>query len=176
MLPLQLSHFVLQSLWFDSRLSQSKLITDLITLKIDFYFKNPNRGKRQPRLLALFLLSREFLQVQRNTKEIYEKIEKIINPVIIYYYNNCSSSDRESCTFLSFFDYFLLVLPGSLHSCQVTRLPTPDPIAVSLFLWLISATWDLTFSFSCLVSFGCCFHSSLRLFVTSLFLIIVDQF
>jgi len=33
-------------------------------------------------LLALFLLSRGFYMFLRNTKEIYEKIEKIINPVI----------------------------------------------------------------------------------------------
>ena len=32
------------------------------------------------------------------------------------------------------------------------------------------------FFLSCLGSFGCCFHSFLRLFVTPLFLIVVDQF
>jgi len=32
----------------------------MITLKIDFHFENPNREKRQLRLLAFFLLSRGF--------------------------------------------------------------------------------------------------------------------
>jgi len=54
-------------------LSQSNLITDLITPKIDFYFENPNRGKRRPRLLALFLLSRGFYRFREIQKEIYEK-------------------------------------------------------------------------------------------------------
>ena len=49
-----------------------------------------------------------------------------------------------SCLFL---DYFLLVLLVLLHPCQVTGLPTTDFTAISLFLWLISATQDLTFSF-----------------------------
>jgi len=120
-------------LWFDSVLSQSSLITDLITLKIDFHFENPNRGKRQPRLLVLFLLSRVFIGLEKY-KKIYKKIEKIINLVIIYYYNNCSDSDREFCTSLSFLNYFLLVLPGLLHLCQVTGLSTTDPMAISLFL------------------------------------------
>jgi len=85
----------------------------MITLKIDFHFENTNRGKRQLRLLALFLLSRGFFRF----REIYEKIEKIINSVIIYYYNNCSGSDRESHVSLFFLNYFLLVLPGPLHPC-----------------------------------------------------------
>ena len=115
-----------------------------------------------------------FLQVQRNTKEIYEKIEKIINPVIIYYYNDHSGSDRESHTSLSFLDYFLLVLPGPLCPCQVTGLPTTDPMVISPSLQLILVTWDLTLF--CLGSFRSCFYHFLRLFVTPLFLIIVDQF
>jgi len=93
----------------------------MITLKIDFHFENPNRGKRQPRLLALFLLSGVFIGLEKYKKK-YTKIEKIINPVIIYYYNICSGSDRESCTSLSFLDYFLLVFPGLFHPCQVTGL------------------------------------------------------
>jgi len=75
------------------------------------------------------------------------KIEKIINLVIIYYYNDHSGSDREFCASLSFLDYFLLVLPGLLCPCRVTGLPTTDPAVVSLFLWLISVTQNLTFSF-----------------------------
>jgi len=67
-------------------------------------------------------------------REIYEKIEKIINPVIIYYYSDHSGSDRESYAFLSFLDYFLLVLPGPLCPCQVIGLPTTSPMAISLFL------------------------------------------
>jgi len=98
-------------------LSQSNLITDLITLKIDFHFKNPNRGKRQPRLLALFLISGGFYRFREIQKKYTKKIEKIINPVIIYYYNNCSGSDRESRAFLSFLDYFLLVFPGPFCPC-----------------------------------------------------------
>jgi len=74
-------------------------------------------------------------------------MEKIINPVIIYYYNNYSGSDRESCASLSFLNYFLLVLPGLLCSCQVTGLLITNLAAVSLFLLLISATQDLTFFF-----------------------------
>jgi len=45
----------------------------LITLKIDFHFENPNRGKRQLRLLALFLLSEGFYRFREIQKEIYEK-------------------------------------------------------------------------------------------------------
>jgi len=121
-------------------------------------------------LFAFFLLSGSFYRF----REIYKKIEKIINPVIIYYYNDCSSSDRESCASLSFLDYFLLVLPGPLYSCQVTGLPTTNPVAISPSLWLISATWDLTLFFFCLGSFGSYFYHSLRLFITPLFLIVVD--
>jgi len=46
----------------------------MITLKIDFHFENPNRGKRQPRLLVLFLLSGGFYRfLEKYKKEIYEK-------------------------------------------------------------------------------------------------------
>ena len=127
-------------------------------------------------MLVLFLLSGGFYRFREIQKEIYKKIEKIINPVIIYYYNNCSGSDRESYVSLSFLNYFLLVLPGLPCPCQVTRLPTTDLAVTFPFCWLISATQDLTFSFSCLGSFGRYFHHPLRLFVTPLFLIIVDQF
>jgi len=78
----------------------------------------------------------------------------MINPVIIYYYNDCSSSDRESHVSLSFLNYFLLILPGLLCPCQVTRLPTIDPTVIFLFLWLISATQDMTFSFLALGVLG----------------------
>ena len=60
------------TLWFDSVLSQSNLITDLITLRIDFHFENPNRGKRQPQLLSLFLLSGGFYRF----REIQKKYTK----------------------------------------------------------------------------------------------------
>jgi len=146
-LPLQLSYLSCSLFWFDSVLSQSNFITDLITLKIDFHFENPNRGKRRPRLLALFLLSRGFYSFREIQKEIYKKIEKIINPVIIYHYNDCSSSDREFCASWAFLDHFLLVLPGLLCPCQVTGLPTTNPTVIFPFLWLISVTWDLTLSF-----------------------------
>jgi len=88
-----------------------------------------------------------FIGLEKYKRNI-QKIEKIINPVIIYYYNDCSSSDRESHASLSFLDYFLLVFSGLFHSCQVTGLPTTDPMVISLFLWLISATQDLTLFFS----------------------------
>ena len=42
-------------------------------------------------------------------------------------------------------------------------------------LWFISTTWDLSFFFSCLGSLRCHFYSFLQLFVTFLFLIVVDQ-
>jgi len=45
----------------------------MITLKIDFYFENPNRGKRRPRLLVFFLLSRGFYRFREIQKEIYKK-------------------------------------------------------------------------------------------------------
>jgi len=45
----------------------------MITLKIDFHFENPNRGKRQPRLLAFFLLSGVFYRFREIQKEIYKK-------------------------------------------------------------------------------------------------------
>jgi len=98
-------------------------------------------------LLALFLLSGGFYRFREIQKKYTKKIEKIINPVIIYYYNDCSSSERESHTFLSFLNYFLLVLPVPLYPCQVTRVPTTDPMAIFLFLWLISVNQDLTLSF-----------------------------
>jgi len=41
----------------------------MITLKIDFHFENPNRGKRQPRLLALFLLSGVFIGLEKYKKK-----------------------------------------------------------------------------------------------------------
>jgi len=68
----------------------------------------------------------------------------------------------------------LCFMINSLWS-PITGLPITNPAAVSLFFLLISATQNLTF-LSCLGSFEYCFHSSLRLFVTLLFLIIVDQF
>jgi len=91
-------------------------------------------------LLAFFLLSRGFYRFREIQKKYTKKIEKIINLVIIYYYNNHSGSDRKFNAFLSFLDYFLLVLPGPLRPCRVTRLPTTDPVAIFPFLWLISVT------------------------------------
>ena len=92
---------------------------------------------------------------------------------LIYYYNNHSSSDRESCA-LSFLNYFLLVLLGLLCPCQVTRLLITNSMVVFLFsLAYLNDSGPDSF-LSCLGSFGCCFHSSLRLFVTPLFLIIID--
>jgi len=55
-------------------------------------------------LLALFLLNGGFYRFREIQKKYTKKIEKIINPVIIYYYNDCSSSDREFHAFLSFLD------------------------------------------------------------------------
>jgi len=69
-------------------------------------------------LLALFLLSGGFYRFREIQKKYTKKIEKIINLVIIYYYNNYSGSDRESHAFLSFLNYFLLVLPGLLYPYQ----------------------------------------------------------
>jgi len=64
-------------------------------------------------LLALFLLSGSFDRFREIQKKYTKKIEKIINPVIIYYYNDRSGSDREFCASLSFLDYFLLVFTRS---------------------------------------------------------------
>ena len=54
----------------------------------------------------------------------------------------------QFCAFLSFLNYFLSVLLGLRCSCWVTGLPTTNPAAIFLFLWLISVTQDLTLSFS----------------------------
>ena len=48
----------------------------MITLKIDFHFRNPNRRKRQPRLLVLSLLSRSFYRFMS---------QLCYGPVVIYY-------------------------------------------------------------------------------------------
>jgi len=102
-----------------------------------------------------------------------KKIEKIINPVIIYYYNDFSSN-RESRTFLSFLDYFLLVLPVLLCPCQVTKFPTTDPTTISLFSLAYLSDSGPDLFLSCLRGFGHCSHSFLRLLIIPLFLIIVD--
>ena len=44
-------------------------------------------------MLVFFLLSRGFYRFREIQKKYTKKIEKIINLVIIYYYNDCSSSD-----------------------------------------------------------------------------------
>jgi len=86
MLPLWLSHLSSSLFVFDSVLSWSTLITDLITLKIDFHFENSNRGKRQLRLLALFLLSRGFYmfrEIQKKYMENNKPSHKSINTTIV---------------------------------------------------------------------------------------------
>ena len=72
-LSLWLSHLSCSFFVFDSVLSQSNLITDLITLKIDFHFENPNRGKRWLRLLALFLLNEGFYRFREIQRKYMKK-------------------------------------------------------------------------------------------------------
>ena len=109
-----------------------------------------------------------FLQVQRNTKEIYKKIEKIINPVIIYYYNNCSSSDRESHISFVFSQLFPISFAKStllLLSYWVIYYQSCGDLPLSLAYFSDSRPDSFLF---CLGSFRSCFYRSLRLLVTPL--------
>jgi len=147
------------------------LITDLITLKIDFNFENPNREKRWLRLLVLFLLSGDFymsreiqkkyMKNRENNKPSHKSINTTIVLIVI-------GNPVPPCLFLTIsYSFARFVLP--FPSYQVIY---HWPYGNLFYLWLISVTQDLSFFRSCLRSLR---YSFLRLFVTSLFLIVVKD-
>ena len=119
-------------------------------------------------MLAVFLLSRGFYRFREIQKKYTKKIEKIINPVIIYYYNNCSGSDRESHISFVFSQLFPISFARStllLLSYWVIYHQSCGDLPLSLAYFSDSGPDSFLF---CLGSFRSCFYRSLRLLVTPL--------
>jgi len=138
--------------------------------KLSWLKSYTNRKKRWLRLLALFLLSgvliflekykRNIWKNRENNKPSYKSINTTIVLVII-------GNPMPPCLFLIISYWFL---PGQL----LGYLPS-TPWWSLLSLAYLSNSGPVFF-LSCLGSFECYCHSSLRLFVTPLFLIMVYQF